>query len=118
MLRSLSYAAAAATLAATAFAPAAIAEGETVNVNISIDATRLTDKAAADRALRSLERQARKACRYEITSMKRKVTDWRCVDNIIDQTVTQLDVPMLTAAHSTSDRIIQIAERADRQEAS
>ena len=109
MFRTFSYAAAAATLAATAFAPTAIAESKTVNVNI--EAARIIDASTAQDALRSLEFQAKKACRYEVNALKRKKTDWVCANDVVQQVVTQLDIPHLTAAYAKSDMLVRVADR-------
>ena len=113
MLRSFSVKAAIAALAATGLASTAMAEGETVNVDVRIDVAALTDAGSADTALRDVERQARKACRYVQPATQLKLTDWACVAEIIDQTVSTVDAPMLTAAHAKSERMIQIAQLAE-----
>ena len=109
MLRNLSYAAAAAFCASLA-SPAAFAD-QTVEIDIRVYESQIIDPASAEKALRSFERQALKVCQSEITSIKRKVTDWRCVDDVIEQVVTQLDIPVLTATHATSEQIARLSQR-------
>ena len=113
MLRSISIKAAIAALATTGFAHAAVAEGETVNVDVQVDVAALTDAEAAEAALRDVERQARKACRYIQPATQLKLTDWSCVAEIIEQTVTTVDTPQFSAVYNQSERMIQIAARAE-----
>ena len=113
MLRSISIKAAIAALATTGFAQAAIAEGETVNVDVQVDVAALTNSGAAEAALRDVERQARKACRYVQPATQLKLTDWSCVAEIIEQTVATVDTPQLSSAYDNSERIVQIAQRAE-----
>ena len=114
MLRSISIKAAIAALATTGFASTAIAEGETVNVDVQVDVAALTDASAAEAALRDVERQARKACRYVQPATQLKLTDWSCVAEIIEQTVMTVDAPQFSAVYNQSERMVQIAQRADR----
>lgn len=116
MLRTLTTAAAVATLAAVSFSPAAIAEDNTVNFQLKLETANIVDTATAEKALKTIERQARKACKYEVTSLKRKRTDWSCVDRILEASVEQLNVPLLTDSYNDSDMVVQIAARANNQE--
>ena len=110
MLRVFSSAIAAATLAATAIAPAAFADDETINVNFSLDTAQIVDEQTATDALQTLQRQAKKACSYDVPSIKRKKTDLACMNEVIEQVVTQFDVPLLTSAYASSDLAMQLAD--------
>ena len=110
MLRTFSYAAAAATLAATSFAPIAMADSQPVKLSISVDAAQITDTRSAEKTLNSLERQAKKACSWDVQAIKRKKTDWVCVNEIVEQVVTQLDIPQLTSAYANSDMVVRLAD--------
>lgn len=109
MLRTLSSAAAAA-LAVTMIAPTALADGETVSLKLTIDAAEITDMRSAEKALQSLENQAKRACSYDVTALKRKKTDWECANDIVEQVVNQLDIPQLTVAYSNSDMLVRVAD--------
>lgn len=115
MIRSI---AAATFLAATAFAPVAFAEDETFTMNIEIDAAEITDANAAEKTLRTLERQAKKACSFAVSSTKRVKTDWLCVSEIMEQTVVQLENAALSDTYATSARMSKIAKRAAKQKVS
>lgn len=109
MLRSLTYALAASTLATIAIAPTAAAD-EQVNLNIQLDVSKISDSTSADKALKSLERQAKKACSYDINATKRTKTDWECVNEVVEQVVTHFDAPLLTSAYANSDMAVRIAD--------
>lgn len=109
MLRSLKFALAASTLATIAVAPTAAAD-ETVSLNIQLDVSKITNTESADKALKSLERQAKKACSYDINATKRTKTDWECVNEVVEQVVTHFDAPLLTSAYANSDMAVRVAD--------
>lgn len=106
----LSHAVAAAAFAVSAIAPAALAQDQQVNLSIALDTTEIVDERTANDALRSVERQAERACSYEIRSIKRKKTDQKCVNDVVEQVVTQFDVPLLTSAYVSSDMAVRVAD--------
>ena len=109
MLRIASIATAAA-FAAVSFAPAATAQNETMNLNIRIDEAAIVDATSAQKALRSVERQADRACTYKVTALRRTYTDEVCVAEIVSQVVAQIDNENLTQAYAANQGAVQIAE--------
>jgi len=110
MLRTLTLAAVTATLAVAPLAPTASAQE--INLKIKLDASKIVDTKSADKAMKSLERQAKKACSYDITSTKRKKTDWACVNEVVEQVVTHFDVTLLTSAYANSEMAVRVADAA------
>jgi len=113
MLRTLTAAAVMALVTSTTFAPAASAEGTQVNLNVQLDPTSITNTMTAGKALKSLERQAKKACSYDVVSLKRTYTDWECVNEVVEQVVTHFNEPLLTSAYANSDMVVRVADHGD-----
>lgn len=73
-----------------------------VQAQISVDTATVTDQASASAALRSIEMQAKSACRYEKDSVLANMYDKSCAADLVQQVLGQLSNSNLDRAYMAS----------------
>lgn len=94
----------AAALATSAFSTPAYADQiVSESVTITFDINELATLGNADRALANLERQARKACTTTQPILHTQRVDEICVNDVMEQVLTQIDSAALTDAYQLAN---------------
>ena len=106
MLRSAIFA-----TTALAFSTSAIADERPITTDIRVDTAKIVDATTAQKAFRSVERQAERACGYELDANRRAYVDELCVDEILQKVTVALDLDAFTEVYANSKKAVKVAER-------
>ena len=88
--------------AATLVAPFAQAEGSPITVQFTYDSTLLSSEAGAKTVLKSIKKQATKACSYKKPVFGTPTFDRECRDNLVELAISEIRLAALEDGKATT----------------